>query len=1046
MPPLPGCKGRVERAVPLGAAQPGEGFFDGRFYGLGDGWGGALGLALRGGQQKKRGGEGEQLVHVQRFFEKTRRAITSRQASYNKEKVSRSDALQGGNDNFLTNFKMKMNHYHHLRHSLRAALLLFAALALQTPAFSVTKTWNGSASTSWNNPSNWTPFGVPEPTDDVIINSATIILDINPHVAGLTASFATLTGAGSLSVSGNVAFGGSSFLSAGGFTVGGNLSLNGSTFGNATPGGGISVVGATAFGGGTSAIRNRVLAMSGGGAWTGGSIIISNGGVLRVGAGATLTINYGTTQDIWDNFGGGGTLENMGTIEKNGSGITQVGVAFQNSGTLRGTGWFNFFANAFTNTGTIAPGFSPGTLTLLQSTTGIAVSTLNMEAEPNGSGGANVDLLSIGGSLTLTGATLNLTSTASFCAPTEFTIITYSGTRTGTFASLNLPANALVVYDDAGKKVKISLYDSELPSITCPPHLTFGTDPGECSANNPSIGTPAVSDNCPGSLPPGSNAPASFSVGTTAVLWVVEDAAGNAANCLQNVTVSDDESPAAICPPDVSVQVAPMSCTANASFSVTSTDNCGVAQTDFSHPSGSAFPVGITTVTVVATDDAGNSGDCQFNVVVAGLPEVCNGFDDDCDGSLNDEPLTPVLVSTTNSNCAGTSGAINISVSCGVPPYTFLWSNGASTEDLVGIPGGTYTVTVTDNQGVMQTLTATITQAGGFAVGFTSTRPGCFGGSDGKLRANPSGVSSQLMYAWSTGATTREITNIPAGTYTVTVTAASSGCTQAATGVVLNPPQLVANLTVTNTSCFGQADGSARASATGGTGSKTYSWSTGATGATLANLAPSTYTVTATDSKGCTATATATLVEPSEVVLSHTLELLPNGRYKITLSATGGTPYTTGLSHRYCRLSPTNACAFNSTTVYTNLLPGTTHIFRARDLRRCVDEITVALPTSLTRPAHERTGSPGADFTEKLMLALSPNPVADLAVLAVQAPLADDFLLAIHDAQGRLVHSERFAEQASFAKPLSLSALPSGVYVLTLTGAGESRSLKFVRL
>src|SRR5688572_7631480 len=134
---------------------------------------------------------------------------------------------------------------------------------------------------------------------------------------------------------------------------------------------------------------------------------------------------------------------------------------------------------------------------------------------------------------------------------------------------------------------------------------------------------------------------------------------------------------------------------------------------------------------------------------------------------------TPVV---TNTTCTASIGAINITVSGGTSPYTYLWSNGATTEDLTGLAAGTYTVTITDVNGcttnlpftvetVMSTITATP----------VVTNTTC-AASIGAINITVSGGTSPYTYLWSNGATTEDLTGVAAGTYTVTITDAN-GCT-----------------------------------------------------------------------------------------------------------------------------------------------------------------------------------------------------------------------------------------------------------------------------
>jgi hypothetical protein len=107
---------------------------------------------------------------------------------------------------------------------------------------------------------------------------------------------------------------------------------------------------------------------------------------------------------------------------------------------------------------------------------------------------------------------------------------------------------------------------------------------------------------------------------------------------------------------------------------------------------------------------------------------------------------------------------------------------------------------------------------------------------------------------WSNGATTQDLTNIPAGTYNVTVTDAG-GCTQTLNGIVITQPAaIVLTETHVNANCNGTSTGSIDLTVTGGTAPFTYVWSNGATTQDLTNIPAGTYNVTVTDAGGCTQT------------------------------------------------------------------------------------------------------------------------------------------------------------------------------------------------
>ncbi len=136
----------------------------------------------------------------------------------------------------------------------------------------------------------------------------------------------------------------------------------------------------------------------------------------------------------------------------------------------------------------------------------------------------------------------------------------------------------------------------------------------------------------------------------------------------------------------------------------------------------------------------------------------------------------------------------------------------------------------------------------------------CFGSSTGSVSTTLSGGTSPFSYAWSNGASTPSISNVPAGAYSVSVIDAA-GCFVSGVAFVSQNPQLTLSFTVMNTSAPGVNDGSVAVNVSGGVPGYTYLWSNGGTGTGITDLAPGTYSVTASDSEGCTETGSATVSE-----------------------------------------------------------------------------------------------------------------------------------------------------------------------------------------
>jgi len=162
----------------------------------------------------------------------------------------------------------------------------------------------------------------------------------------------------------------------------------------------------------------------------------------------------------------------------------------------------------------------------------------------------------------------------------------------------------------------VTVNDTQSPSITCPGNVVTTTPPGQCSTVV-TYPAPTASDNCPGvtaSCSPSSGS--SFNKGTTTVTCTATDTSSHTTSCSFTVTVNDNENPTITCPGNISTIAGPGVCTAMVTYSTGASDNCPGVTVACSPPSGSAFPIGATTVNCTATDTSGHTANCSFTVTV----------------------------------------------------------------------------------------------------------------------------------------------------------------------------------------------------------------------------------------------------------------------------------------------------------------------------------------------------------------------------------------------------------------------------------------------
>ncbi len=305
------------------------------------------------------------------------------------------------------------------------------------------------------------------------------------------------------------------------------------------------------------------------------------------------------------------------------------------------------------------------------------------------------------------------------------------------------------------------------------------------------------------------------------------------------------------------------------------------------------WSTGETTTTISNLDP----GSYTVTVDAGGNCQTIETFTVD---DLPNEPEINVVID--NAECGLSNGSATISVSGGVSPYGILWSNGNTTNSINDVPAGSYSVTVTGANGCSSEVPVVIADD---PIVFTITadiepNTSCdLASSDGSiiLTVTPAG---NYTYIWSTGETTSSITNLESGSYSVTVSAGGT-CEQVLTFNVPSQPNAPGINVLTENADCGLSNGTVFIQNTGsGVFPYTYLWSTGATTSSLSNVPAGTYTVTVTGANGCTAVASGTVgdddipIDLSAVITGNTScpPVQGNGSIDLTIN-TDGTPVIT---------------------------------------------------------------------------------------------------------------------------------------------------------
>lgn len=236
----------------------------------------------------------------------------------------------------------------------------------------------------------------------------------------------------------------------------------------------------------------------------------------------------------------------------------------------------------------------------------------------------------------------------------------------------------------------------------------------------------------------------------------------------------------------------------------------------------------------------------------------------------------PILVAAniTDALCFSESnGLIDIVVTGGTGAYTYLWMDGATTEDLENIAAGTYAVTVTDENSCTATGTAVVLGFDEIKVNIAVTHESAENANDGTAEIEITGGQPDYTITWD-GGVEPDVNNLAPGEYTVIVTDANGCSTMETFEIIASECNFTTELIATNITCHGANDGEASVEPSGFTQPISIQWSTGEEEFIfILGLAAGDYAVTLTDGAGCVKVEEFVIEEPDAVVVSPVLSI-----------------------------------------------------------------------------------------------------------------------------------------------------------------------------
>ena len=227
--------------------------------------------------------------------------------------------------------------------------------------------------------------------------------------------------------------------------------------------------------------------------------------------------------------------------------------------------------------------------------------------------------------------------------------------------------------------------------------------------------------------------------------------------------------------------------------------------------------------------------------------------------NLIEPPAISADVSVSPSGCGVPNGAINLTPSGGTPPYSYLWSNSSTQQDQNGLAQGNYQVSINDGNDCQLIVQLAVPSTSDFDINFEVQPVTCHGAADGAINLDLGGVDP-LVYVWSNGALTPNISALSGGNYTVTI-ALANGCSGIQNIEVPEPDPIVVDYASGMPTCFGLQNGFINLMVSGGIGPYQYQWSNGANNPNI-SVGAGQFTVSIEDENACIETTAISIDAP----------------------------------------------------------------------------------------------------------------------------------------------------------------------------------------
>ena len=261
---------------------------------------------------------------------------------------------------------------------------------------------------------------------------------------------------------------------------------------------------------------------------------------------------------------------------------------------------------------------------------------------------------------------------------------------------------------------------------------------------------------------------------------------------------------------------------------------------------------------------------------------------------IKEPPPFAINEQITDATCTGSAtGTIATGLVGGTPPYAYSWQDGATTAGRQNLIAGAYTLTIRDANDCEETFRFDIEERPPLAVNFTVDPADCFGASTGAIYPTVVNSDGALNFSWNGQSGSRNLENIPAGTYELEITD-RFGCTSTEQVTVSEPPPVLSNVDFQNIRCHGEDNGLIQLFPSGGTPGYEFRIGNREFGGSSFRfeLSPGRYEVQVRDANGCLSdVAEVGILEPSpfEIELGENQSIFYGDSLRLQPIISGGT-------------------------------------------------------------------------------------------------------------------------------------------------------------